>query len=167
MCHIHIFYVLLQRLRYTCTKKMHTLFCFLFLFSFVFVEWPVHGVSIRFIYQCSTRLLDWPGSHCMIIFSHGPLATYVKLRVAHVPGMPGTFSPPPQVSDSDMHHGTCMMHVPWCMPVSLTSVFFKSVAGKTFNNPQFYVSGKRPMWAQGSISLMIFPSQFKFDGNVI
>ena len=26
---------------------------------------------------------------------HGPLARYVKLRVAHAPGMPGTFSPPP------------------------------------------------------------------------
>ena len=25
---------------------------------------------------------------------HGPLATYVKSRVAHAPGMPGTFSPP-------------------------------------------------------------------------
>ena len=30
-----------------------------------------------------------------------------------------TFSPPPQVSDSDMHHGTCVTHVPW----SLTSCF--------------------------------------------
>ena len=26
---------------------------------------------------------------------HGPLARYVKLRVAHAPRMPGTFSPPP------------------------------------------------------------------------
>ena len=25
---------------------------------------------------------------------HGPLIRYVKLRVAHAPGMPGTFSPP-------------------------------------------------------------------------
>ena len=38
--------------------------------------------------------------------SHGPLARYVELRVAHAPGMPGTFSPPPRVSDPDMHHGT-------------------------------------------------------------
>ena len=27
--------------------------------------------------------------------SHGPLTRYVKLRVTHVPGMPGAFSPPP------------------------------------------------------------------------
>ena len=51
---------------------------------------------------------------------HGPLSRYVKLRVAHAPGMPGTFSPPPRVSDLDMHHGTCVMHVPWGMPRSPT-----------------------------------------------
>ena len=35
-----------------------------------------------------------------------------KIAGVHVPGMPGTFSPPPQVSDPDMHHGTCVTHVP-------------------------------------------------------
>ena len=25
-----------------------------------------------------------------------------------------------EVSDPDMHHGTCVTHVPWCMPGSLT-----------------------------------------------
>ena len=46
--------------------------------------------------------------------------------------MPGTFSPSPQVSDTDMHHGTCVTHVPWCMPGSLTSGFFwKRRRGKT------------------------------------
>ena len=54
---------------------------------------------------------------------HGPLTRYVKLRVAHALGMPGTFSPPPQVSDLDMIHGTCVTHVPWCMPGSLTNGF--------------------------------------------
>ena len=43
---------------------------------------------------------------------HGPLATCVKLRVAHAPGILETFSPPPRVSDPDMHHGTCVTHVP-------------------------------------------------------
>ena len=43
---------------------------------------------------------------------YGPLAGYAKLRVAHAPGMPGTFSPPARVSDPDMHHGTCVTHVP-------------------------------------------------------
>ena len=37
-----------------------------------------------------------------------------KIAGAHAPEMLGTFSPPPQVSDRDMHHGTCVTHVPWC-----------------------------------------------------
>ena len=57
---------------------------------------------------------------------HGPLARYVKLRVAYALGMPGTFSPPPRVSDPDMHHGTCVSHVSWCMSGSLTSGFLWS-----------------------------------------
>ena len=52
----------------------------------------------------------------------------------------------PQVSDSGMHHGTCVTHVPWCMSGSLTCG-----DGKTFPafpahaHPQFCVSGKRPI----------------------
>ena len=54
----------------------------------------------------------------------------------------------PLVSDPNMHHGTCITHLPWCMSGSLTRG-----RGKTFPafpahaHPQFYVSGKRPiMW---------------------
>ena len=55
------------------------------------------------------------------------LVRYVKLRVVHAPGMPGTFSPPLQVSDRDMHLGMpCVTHVPWCMPGSLTNDFLWS-----------------------------------------
>ena len=46
-----------------------------------------------------------------------------QIAGAHAPGMPGTFSPPPRVSNPDMHHGTCVTHVPWCMPGLLTRVF--------------------------------------------
>ena len=63
-----------------------------------------------------------------------------------------TFSPPPRVSDPDMHHGTCVTHVPWCMSGSLTSGFLcgrwrekRSRHSRRMRNPQFYVSGKRPM----------------------
>ena len=99
---------------------------------------------------------------------NGPLARYVKLRVAHAPGMPGTFSPPPRVIDPDMHHGTCVTHVSWCMPGSITSGFFwfrwrgtRSRHSRRMRNPQFYVSGKRPI-GQGGLAdktmrhLMIF-----------
>ena len=66
----------------------------------------------------------WPGCRCNRTM-HGPLTRYVKLRVAHAPGMPGTFSPHPTskkplVSDPGMHHGTCVTHVPGCMSGSLT-----------------------------------------------
>ena len=97
---------------------------------------------------------------CVYIFSipysssqtHGPLTRCAKLRVVHAPGMPGTFSLPPRISDPDMHHGTCVTHVPWFMPESLTSGFFWSRwRGKTFQafpmhaQPAIYVSGKRSM----------------------
>ena len=39
-----------------------------------------------------------------VCITHGPLARYVKLRVTHAPGMPGTFSPPWRISDPDMRH---------------------------------------------------------------
>ena len=65
--------------------------------------------------------------------------------------MPRTFSPPPRVSDPDMHHGTCMTHVSWCMLGSLTSGFLcsrrrgkRSRHSRRMRNPPFYVSGKRP-----------------------
>ena len=66
--------------------------------------------------------------------------------------MAETLSPPPQFSEPDMHHGTCFTHVPWCMSGSLTCGCLKSRwQGKRSRhsqhmcNPQFYVSGKRPM----------------------
>ena len=55
-----------------------------------------------------------------------------------------------RVSDPDMHHGTCVTHVPWCMPGSLTGGFLwsrwlgkRSRLSRCMRNPQFYVSGKR------------------------
>ena len=64
--------------------------------------------------------------------------------------MPGKFSPPPLVSDPHMHHGTCLTHVPWCMPGSLTSGFLwnrwrgkRTRHSRRMSNPQFCVSVKR------------------------
>ena len=73
-----------------------------------------------------------------------------KLRVAHAPIMPRTFSPPLWVSDTDMHHGTCVTHVPWCITGSLTScILWSRWRGKRHSrcmrNTQLYVSDKRPM----------------------
>ena len=75
-------------------------------------EIAIHGHRNK--YTCADRFLQ-----------HGPLTRYVKLWVAHAPGMPVTFfhhslQRQPPVSDPDMHHGTCVTHVPWCMSGSLT-----------------------------------------------
>ena len=93
-----------------------------------------------------------PNRNLPLCIFHGPLTKYVKFRVAHAPGMPRGFSLPPRVSDTGMHHGTCVTHVLWCMPGSLTSGLLwsrwrgkRSWYSRRMHNPQFYVSGKRPM----------------------
>ena len=97
-------------------------------------------------------------THRLKVDGHGPLARYVRLLVAHAPGMPGTFSQPLRICDPDMHHGTFVTHVPCCIPGSLTSGFLWSRwRGKRpryfrrMRNPQFYVSGKRPIITQPSV----------------
>ena len=72
---------------------------------------------------------------CVVcVCRHGPLTRYVKLRVLQAPGMPGTFpchrlQRKPLVSDPVMHHGTCVTHLPWCMPGSLIRSGKDSVPG--------------------------------------
>ena len=132
--------------------------CFWTHIFFIVSDYIAHYPSnTRFVFQI--KIWDGNGPHswlicCMICYNsmiHGLLARYVKLRVAHVPGMPGTLFPPPRVSDPDMHHGTCVTHVPWCMPGSLTTSFLwsgwrvkRSPHFRCMRNPQFYISGKRP-----------------------
>ena len=82
---------------------------------------------------------------------HGPLIKYVEFRVAHAPGIPGTFSSPPRVNDPRMHHGTCVRHVPWRMPGSLTSGCIwsrwrgkRSRHSRRTHNPQFTYLARGP-----------------------
>ena len=106
---------------------------------------------------------------------YGPLARYANFRVAHALGMPGTFSPPPRVSDPYMHHGTCVTHVPGCMPGSLTSGFLwsrwrgkRSRHSRRMRNPQFYVSGKRPIAANYTITeVLVRPSRGQYSNELI
>ena len=91
-----------------------------------------------------------PTKQYVSALANGALARYVILRVAHTPGMPGTFSPPPQISDPDVYHGKCVTHVQWCMPGSLTSGFLwsqwrgkRSRHSRRMRNPYLYVSFKR------------------------
>ena len=122
----------------TTMKLSGWLFCSLCL--------PV-GLSDPLLWSCPADCLiheqshaAWYGSGRWIVI-HGHLTRYVKLRVAHAPGMPEKFSPFLWVSDPDMHHGTCVTHV----------FLWSQWRGKRprhsrgMRNPQLYVSGKRPM----------------------
>ena len=91
---------------------------------------------------------------------HRPLTRCVRLRVAHAPRMPGTFSPLPRVSDPDMHHRTCVTHVPYCMSGSVTCGLLWSRWREKCSRhswhmciPQLYVSGKKPITRVNSASI--------------
>ena len=59
----------------------------------------------------------------------------------------------PPASAPGVHHGTCVMRVPWFMSGSLTcgggensgTSLKRSRHSRRMRNPQFYVSGERPM----------------------
>ena len=58
----------------------------------------------------------------------------------------------PRVSDPDMHHDTCGMHVPWCMSGSLTRGGGENVPGIpgacAIRNFTYLVRGPCAMWPQ-------------------
>ena len=64
-----------------------------------------------------------------------PLTRCRKLRIVHAPGILGTFftghrpKRKPLASDPDVHHGTCVTHVPWCMSGSLNGGGGENVPG--------------------------------------
>ena len=101
------------------------------------------------------RLLHNPSLMAGLSVGYGPLTSYVKLRFAHAPGMPGTFSHhrlqrKPLVSDPGMHHGTCVTHVPW-QHVGIAKPRWRekrSRYSRRMRNLQFYSSGKGPIGLQ-------------------
>ena len=97
---------------------------------------------------CASWLYFTPRQHLW----HGPLTRYVKLRIAHAPGMPGTFSPTADFK------GNCWLATPACITARASRTCrdacrdrLPAVAGKTFPafpahaHQHFYVSGKRPI----------------------
>ena len=95
-------------------------------FMFVFVSWRlISAISFRITSLAPGQSYDRP---------NGPLTRYVKLRVAHAPGMRERFPchrlhRKPLVSDPVMHHGTCVTHVPWCISGLLTRGGGENVPG--------------------------------------
>ena len=116
---------------------------------------------VKICFEVSIWNLDGPWT-LSSMYLHGSLTRYAKFRVAHASGMPGTLSPPSLVSDPDMHHGTCVTHVLWCIPGSLTSGILwsrrrgkRSRHSRRMRNPQFGVSGKRPICPGTKLHLVI------------
>ena len=84
--------------------------------------------------------------------SNGLLARYVKLRVAHAPGMPGPFFPPPTSKETasyrSRHESRHVRHARAVMHVGIDNMRWRgkrSRHSRRMRNPSFYVSGKRPM----------------------
>ena len=83
---------------------------------------------------------------------NGPLIRYVKLRIAHAPGMPGRFSPPPTSKETTIQrsrhasrygrYARAVMHVGIAKPRWWEK---RSRHSRSMRNPQFYVSVKRPI----------------------
>ena len=92
----------------------------------IIYKYNIYRIFIRPVKQCQLILIHKHGPQVAPHSNHGPLVRYVNLRVAHSLGMPETFFPPLRVGDPVMHHGTCVTHVPWCMPGSLSSSFLWS-----------------------------------------
>ena len=76
----------------------------------------------------------------------------IKILGCACAGSAGNVSPPLEVSDPRMHHGTCIMHMPWCILGWLSKGFLwsrwqgkRSWHSRRMCNLKIYVSGKRPM----------------------
>ena len=86
---------------------------------------PRHKANALFLFEPL-----WP-QHYMALFT-GLLSDTQNYGCASA-GNAGNVYPSPQVNDPDMHHGTCVTHVPWCMPGSLTIGFlWNRPRGNTF-----------------------------------
>ena len=168
------FYTEVINLNNHLTDPIHSLLCTVFRFPSVIILRAIYpnvegapivfGDMIWFIHRGDTSYFY---SICMArscVHFWGPATRNVKLRVAHSPGMPGAFSPPLRVSDLDMHHGTCVTHVLWCMPGSPTIGFLwsrwwekRSQHSQRMPNPQLYVSDTRPLYVSTISLLSIWP----------
>ena len=83
---------------------------------------------------------------------NGPLTRYVKLQVAHAPGMPGTFSPAADFKGNrKLAIPACITARAWRTCRDACRDRLPAVTGKAFPafpahaHPQYCLSGKRPM----------------------
>ena len=83
---------------------------------------------------------------------HGPLARYVRLRVAHATGMPGSFSLPrtskENASKRSWYASRHVLHVRAVMHAGIADPWRRgkrSRHSRRMRNAQFFVYGKRPI----------------------
>ena len=98
------------------------------------------------------ELLTWYQTYIAML-NHGFLTRYAKLRVAHAPGMPGTFSlPPTSKENASQRSRHASRHVRDARAVMHVGIAIPRWRGKRSRNfrrmrkTQFYVCGKRPMY---------------------
>ena len=77
----------------TITKQSTTKPCAYFLGYTVCADGLIDIVSVFISIDTDANYLTESSSTCNITSHHGPLTRYVKLRVAHSPGIPETFLP--------------------------------------------------------------------------
>ena len=116
-----------------------------FLSDSFFVVWVLLCPSCVWLWLCDGRFYLYHtglnhGSHKVIAVSKTTLKDVTSLPNESMCLLPDTsncrlqmrrecrerFPLSPRVSDPDIHHGTCVTQVPWCMPGSLTSGFLLS-----------------------------------------
>ena len=98
----------------------------------------VARMAINGLYVCLFRQTQ-KEDFCLLVsvlFTGSYVVLSIHIRFVGIPSAscqipkvayaPGTFTPPPQVSNPDMHHVTCVTHAPWCMRGSLTGGFLWS-----------------------------------------
>ena len=130
-------------------------------------------------------LLCWPESpfptYTLIVDQtrgNGPLTRYVKLWVAHAPGMPGTFSSKKTAIWRSKHATRHVRHARAMMHVGTANPRWRGKRSRHFRcmrNPQFYVFGIRPMlWHSNQCSdynwpCTLFPQFFfqKSHQNIV
>ena len=86
------------------------------------------------------------------VYREWPSCQIRKIAGCACAGNAGNVFSPRLGSCPDMHHGTGVTHIPWCMSELLTSGFLwsrwrgkRSRHSRRMRNPQFCVSGMRPI----------------------
>ena len=118
------------------------------LFGAVMTQFKPRWVNVCGIHRCKNVYCGNP----FLLSWHGPFTRYAKLLVVHAPGMPETFSPPPTSKKTacwwSQHASRHVRDARAVMHVGIANQWWRgkrSQHSRRMRNPQFVVSGKRPI----------------------